>query len=214
MVIQREDFHMIQAKHIVLCAGMVSCLVGCGERTGSCPAKAAPVTEQEKVVGAERIEPSVQPDLVIAEEETTGADEDASTAFATDGRSAPATADEDASVASGETSSFADVINRNGVAVVKFAAEWCGPCKMYAPTFEAVSKELLEVEHQGNKVPVHYITLDIDKDGAVAQTYGVAQVPTTIFFKDGVVVGKELGGISKEILVDSITSAAKGMRQS
>jgi thioredoxin 1 len=63
--------------------------------------------------------------------------------------------------------------------VIKFYAEWCGPCKLYAKTFDEVSEEL--------KDQVEFVNINVEKDttGLAAQ-YRVTGIPMTVVIKDGV----------------------------
>jgi thioredoxin 1 len=62
-----------------------------------------------------------------------------------------------------------------------FSAEWCGPCRTFKPTMEALSKE----------IPIQFI--DVDISSATAQNYNVRSVPTTILTKDGIEIGRLVG---------------------
>lgn len=75
----------------------------------------------------------------------------------------------------------------NGVAVIKFFATWCGPCKLYAPAFERVA---------ALNPNVNFYEFDIDTDPSIREDYGVASVPTTIILKDGVEVNRIVGAHS------------------
>ena len=63
--------------------------------------------------------------------------------------------------------------------VIKFYADWCGPCKIYAKTFDKVSEELKE--------EVEFVNVNVEKDttGLAAQ-YKVTGIPMTVVIKDGV----------------------------
>lgn len=75
--------------------------------------------------------------------------------------------------------------------IIDFYADWCGPCKQFGPVFDKVKTEL------GSKY--RFEKLNIDKDGkALAATYKVTSVPTILFFINGVVKGREVGGLSKD----------------
>lgn len=81
--------------------------------------------------------------------------------------------------------SFSQLINQNTSVLVDFKADWCQPCKMMAPV-------LKQVKHNF-KDQIKIIKIDIDKNPAVAQKYGIRGVPTLILFKNGHEVWKQSG---------------------
>lgn len=76
---------------------------------------------------------------------------------------------------------------KDGVVVVDFYADWCGPCKLIGPALEEVT---------GAKI----CKLDIDKEGDLAAKYSVSAVPTLLFFKDGLPVDRMVGIQSAAVL--------------
>tara|TARA_R110000803_G_scaffold117297_5_gene185846 strand:+ start:150 stop:410 length:261 start_codon:yes stop_codon:yes gene_type:complete len=65
------------------------------------------------------------------------------------------------------------------IKVIKFYADWCGPCRVYAKTFDKVSEEMKE--------EVEFINVNIEKDTTgLAAEYKVASIPLTVVVKDGV----------------------------
>jgi thioredoxin 1 len=72
-----------------------------------------------------------------------------------------------------------------GVVLIDFYAEWCGPCHMQTPILEALAKEL------SDKVKI--FKLDIDKSQKVTANFQVTSVPTMILFKDGEEVQRIVG---------------------
>ena len=82
---------------------------------------------------------------------------------------------------------------KNGLILVDFYADWCGPCKMIAPVLE----ELKDID---------IIKVDIEKFPDLATKYGVMSIPNMIFFKDGKEIKKEIGFRSKEELEEIIKS--------
>ena len=74
--------------------------------------------------------------------------------------------------------------------LVDFWAAWCGPCKMAAPVLEELS------ETYKDKVLV--VKLNIDENPAAPQKYGVMSIPTTILFKSGKEIGRQVGFSGKE----------------
>jgi len=75
--------------------------------------------------------------------------------------------------------------------VIKFYADWCGPCKSYAPVFDKVVKEL----------NVEYENIDVDKDTTgLAAKYKVRSIPLTVFINEDGTSTKEVGMLSEEKL--------------
>ena len=90
------------------------------------------------------------------------------------------------------------VLKSSSVVVVDFWATWCGPCRMLAPTVEEVS-ELME-----GKAVVAKCNVDAARE--VALKYRIMSIPTLIYFKNGEVVDKTVGVVSKEDIVSKINS--------
>lgn len=79
-----------------------------------------------------------------------------------------------------------------GVVVVKFGAEWCGPCKIIEKSF----KELLQSiqSRSGHELKgVRFVTIDVDAEQDLAKKFNITAVPTTMVFKDGKNVATKLG---------------------
>jgi len=89
------------------------------------------------------------------------------------------------------------------VEVVKVSASWCGPCKMYAKSFHTVEEQFKTL----NK-PVSFREVSDEKDeeefDKFSQLHEIRNVPTTIFFKDNVVVNRIVGNVPVERLKEEI----------
>lgn len=84
-----------------------------------------------------------------------------------------------------------DVLNHQGLVMVDFWAEWCGPCKMIAPVIEELSNEV-----SGVKV----CKLNVDENPETAFKYQVTGIPTLLFFKDGKPIEQVVGFTGKDSL--------------
>lgn len=73
----------------------------------------------------------------------------------------------------------------NGLVLVDFWATWCGPCKMLAPTIDAIATEYKDRVVVGK--------VDVDESEAIARRFGIMSIPTLFLFKDGEVVEKLVG---------------------
>ncbi len=92
-----------------------------------------------------------------------------------------------------DSSNFdSDVLNSKTPVVVDFWAEWCGPCKMIAPSLEEISDEM------GEKVKIAKVNMDENPD--IAAKYGVRSIPTLLLFKGGEPVAIQVGAVPKNKL--------------
>jgi thioredoxin 1 len=80
--------------------------------------------------------------------------------------------------------------------IVDFWAVWCGPCRMVGPIVQEIGDEY------GEKVLVG--KLDVDHNPQVARNYGIRNIPTILFFKNGEVVDKQVGAVPKQKLVEKL----------
>lgn len=93
---------------------------------------------------------------------------------------------------------FNDTI-KDGVVLVEFYADWCGPCKMIAPILKEAQAEL------GDAVKI--VQVDVDNDGELAQRFDVMSIPTLVLFKDGKPVNRRTGFMPKVELIKFIENA-------
>lgn len=76
--------------------------------------------------------------------------------------------------------------------MLDFWAEWCGPCRMVGPIVEEIGKE-----NEGKAV---IGKLDVDNNPNVSMQFGIRNIPTILFFKNGQVVDKQVGAVPKNVL--------------
>jgi thioredoxin 1 len=81
----------------------------------------------------------------------------------------------------------AEVLDADGPVLVDFWAEWCPPCRMIAPSIEALATTYSGRAKVGK--------LNVDENPAVAQTFAVRSIPTLLVFKGGRVVDQQIGAV-------------------
>jgi thioredoxin 1 len=96
----------------------------------------------------------------------------------------------------------ADVLQATGVVMIDFWAEWCGPCRLVSPIVDELAKE-----YSGR---VRIMKLNTDENPEVAGRYQIMGIPTLMFFKDGKVVDKLVGALSKAQYKEKIENLLKG----
>ena len=98
-----------------------------------------------------------------------------------------------------EDSEFeAKVLNAGGAFLVDFWAEWCGPCRQLSPILDQIAEE------RAGKITV--VKVNIDKNPATPQKFGVRGIPTLIIFKDGKAASTKVGSLPKIKLLEWVDS--------
>ncbi len=90
------------------------------------------------------------------------------------------------------------VLKSNKPVIVDFWAEWCGPCRMIAPIIDEISKEYSE------KAVV--AKCDVDNSPQVSARFGIRNIPTVLFFKDGKIADKQIGAVPKTNFVNKLNA--------
>ena len=88
--------------------------------------------------------------------------------------------------------SFEGTVTSEGITIVDFWAEWCGPCKMIAPILDEVSRD-----YEGR---LQVAKLNVDENQAVPAKFGIRGIPTLMLFKNGAQVATKVGALSKSQL--------------
>ena len=80
--------------------------------------------------------------------------------------------------------------------LVDFYADWCGPCKMMAPTIEKIEEEVSEYAKVGK--------VNVDDSPEIAEEFGIMSIPTLLIFENGEVIHKHVGVTDKETLMSEL----------
>lgn len=88
------------------------------------------------------------------------------------------------------------VIQSDKPVIVDFWAEWCGPCRMVGPIIEELSHE-----YEGRAIMTK---CDVDSNPETPGKFGIRNIPTILFFKNGQVVDKQVGAVPKSVLAKKL----------
>lgn len=92
---------------------------------------------------------------------------------------------------------FEQTISDDGIVLVDFWADWCGPCKMFAPVFEAASEK-----HED----IVFAKVDTETEQQLAAEAQIRSIPTLMAFRDGILVFNQAGALPSESLEELITA--------
>jgi thioredoxin 1 len=97
--------------------------------------------------------------------------------------------------------SFGTLIEKPGITLVDFWAEWCGPCRMFGPIFETASEKYPEIT---------FGKVDTEAEQQLAGEAGISSIPTLMVFRDGILLYNNPGALPAEAL-DEIIKAVQGL---
>jgi thioredoxin 1 len=90
---------------------------------------------------------------------------------------------------------FNDIVTGSGTIMIDFWAEWCGPCRMFAPVFEKASERYQDIV---------FGKVDTEEQIELAQAFDIASIPTLMVIRDGVVLYAEAGALPAPMLEELI----------
>ena len=96
-------------------------------------------------------------------------------------------------------SSFSAQIEKSGITLVDFWAEWCGPCRMFGPIFEAASDKYPEIT---------FGKVDTEAQQDLAEEAGISSIPTLMVFRDGILLYNSPGALPAEALDEIISTVS------
>ena len=88
-----------------------------------------------------------------------------------------------------------NTLQNNDIVLIDFWAEWCGPCKMFGPTFEKVSEKHPDIA---------FTKVNTEEERDLAGMFGIQSIPTLAIFRDNVLLFKQPGALPENALVDVI----------
>ncbi|HJS54895.1 MAG TPA: thioredoxin domain-containing protein [Chitinophagaceae bacterium] len=92
-----------------------------------------------------------------------------------------------------------EVMENEGLSLVKFKIEWSGACQIISPIYEELARSYTGI--------VNFFTIDVEKETGIDKEYGVTEIPTILFFKQGKIVDHVSGLVPKNVVISKIENA-------
>ena len=93
------------------------------------------------------------------------------------------------------TDDLEKTLQDNEIVLIDFWAEWCGPCRMFGPTYEKVSEKYPDIA---------FTKVDTEKEQSLAAAFGIQSIPTLAIFRDNIMLYKQPGALPESALEDII----------
>lgn len=97
------------------------------------------------------------------------------------------------------TQSFNDTV-KDGIVLLDFWAEWCGPCRMFSPVFEKVSEKNDDIT---------FGKVNTEEQGELAAAFQIRSIPTLMVMRDGIILHQQAGALPQAALEDLVDQVRK-----
>ncbi len=98
------------------------------------------------------------------------------------------------------SSQFEETVLGDGIVLVDFWAEWCGPCKSFAPVYETVSEHYPDIT---------FAKIDTEQEQQISGELGIRSIPTLMAFRDGIQLFSQPGAMGERDLTELVTQIEK-----
>ena len=99
------------------------------------------------------------------------------------------------------TKNFNETLDNNEIVIIDFWAEWCGPCRQFAPIFEKVAED---------NPDIIFAKVNTEEQHAIADQFGIRSIPTLMVSRDGIILLNQAGMLPEEAF-DKLINHVKGL---